>query len=101
MKNKKLPMAIQKRVLDYLTHVRDSFLWDLLFEILTSEIWSRKQTLEDNEIMKQLPHHFRDDINLFINGDILSKVPIFQKSPPGFIKLIASQLVPNIFMPGK
>jgi hypothetical protein len=26
MKNKKLPMAIQKRVLDYLTHVRDSFL---------------------------------------------------------------------------
>jgi voltage-gated potassium channel len=37
---------------------------------------------------------------LFINGEIVNKVPLFAHGSPGFIKCIVSFLQPQIYAPG-
>uniref|UniRef100_A0A6B2KZ58 Cyclic nucleotide-binding domain-containing protein n=1 Tax=Arcella intermedia TaxID=1963864 RepID=A0A6B2KZ58_9EUKA len=83
MKTKNLPPDLKHRIIQYYEH-----------------IWSRKQGGDDDIVMNSLPSMFRMEVCLHLNGEILHKVPLFQESSPGFIKLVASQLTPQIYAPG-
>jgi len=58
-----------------------------------------KGEVDDRFILQELPPHLATEISLFINGDIVHKVPIFKNCPLGFIKLLVSFLKPLIFGP--
>ncbi len=62
MANKHLPLELSQRIQMYYDH-----------------LWSRQQGLDDASILKELPTHLQTAVSLYINAEIISNVPFFQK----------------------
>jgi len=84
MKNKDLPPELRDRIRKYYFH-----------------LWSRQGGMDDESILTELPARLRTEISLEINGAIISKVPFFKDSNPGFISALVSYLKPEIYAPGE
>jgi len=84
MKNKDLPQELRDRIRKYYFH-----------------LWSRQGGMDDESILEELPARLRTEISLEINGAIISKVPFFKDSNPGFISALVGYLKPEIYAPGE
>jgi CRP-like cAMP-binding protein len=77
-----VPKRIRKRV-------------QLYYEYLLS-----KDGMDDSQILSSLPEHLRFDLSLYLNRELIRKVPFFYDSEVGFIRRLAVHLKPQLYSPG-
>jgi len=82
MRERKLSFALRTKVKQYFEH---------LFTIHTN--------FDENEILTDLPDCIRDEVVLFLNRDIVSKIPFFDSSDDSFIAFVVSLMRPQFCIP--
>ena len=80
---RKIPFPLQEKVLDY-----------------QSYLWESRLGYEENVVLENFPNSLKADISMFLNRDIIQKVPLFQNTSEDFIRDIAGELNPIVFSPG-
>ncbi len=83
MKSKKMPKDLVDRVHHYYHY-----------------LWSTRRGYDDAVVLSELPESFRYEFALFLNKNIIEKVPMFKDADPAMIKEILVYLKPCLFAPG-
>lgn len=80
---KHIPKKLRQRVKEYYDH-----------------LWARGDGNDDAAVLRDLPSHLRSEVSVFVNGEIVPKVPFFAHCSAGFIKAVVAHLKPHMFAPG-
>lgn len=80
--DKCLPYQLREKIRDYYNH-----------------LWQSSLGHDENQILSDLPPTLRTEVALFLNRDIIQMVPLFRNAHEDFIRELASQLRPALFMP--
>lgn len=83
MKFRALPDKVQSNIVGYYNYLADT-----------------RQGIDSSEIFAEIPNQLLKEIAMYMNKDVLQKVPLFRNCPPAFIETIATHLQPLVFMPG-
>ncbi len=83
MRSKKMPKLLQERVHHYYNY-----------------LWNTRKGYDDATILSELPESFRYEFALFLNENIIEKVPMFKGAEPALLKEILFFLKPCIYAPG-
>ncbi len=78
-----LPQDVQRRVKDYF-----SYLWDT------------RKGYDEASVFADLPESFKIEFSLFLNKDILERVPLFKGASNAFIKDVVMCLQSSLYLPG-
>ncbi|KAI9179286.1 hypothetical protein H9P43_005949 [Blastocladiella emersonii ATCC 22665] len=62
-------------------------------------LWKRNKGIDAKTIFTDLPTTFQAELALGINGHIISKVPLFQDTEIGFMRMLSLALQPVLFLP--
>jgi signal-transduction protein with cAMP-binding, CBS, and nucleotidyltransferase domain len=84
MRSQRIPLPLQERVRDYY-----SFLWE------------RQRGTDISAVLSDIPHGLSEEILLFLNHDMISRVPIFAHAEELFLREAVRILKPQIFLPGE
>jgi hypothetical protein len=84
MAYRRLPMKLQQRVLNYYEY-----------------LWCRKKGLDEEDMLSTLPESLRTEVSLYLNQDIITKVPFFASCSQDFIRQLVSMLKPRVSIPGE
>jgi hypothetical protein len=79
----RLPAEIKTRVHEYFAY-----------------LWNSRKGLDETDVLKDLPSYLRIEIAMFLNRDIIMKVPLFRGQTDHFISAVVSKLRPRVFLPG-
>eukprot|EP01006_Ploeotia_vitrea_P052046 TRINITY_DN67634_c1_g1_i1.p1 TRINITY_DN67634_c1_g1~~TRINITY_DN67634_c1_g1_i1.p1 ORF type:complete len:596 (-),score=10.26 TRINITY_DN67634_c1_g1_i1:241-2028(-) len=82
MRFRNFPESLNRRVLDYYEY-----------------LWNCRRGLDEAAILMELPNSLREEVALYLNKDIVKKVPLFKDCAPRFINAIAVSLQPFIALP--
>lgn len=63
-------------------------------------LWASRRGYDESSVLEDLPHPLKVQVSLFLNQDIIHKVPIFKGASEDFIKEIILNLEPVVFTPG-
>jgi voltage-gated potassium channel len=83
LKYKNIPIDIQERIRTYYDY-----------------LWESKLIFKESELINELPGSIKTEIALFLNRNLIRKVPLFQKASKAFITEIALALQPQVYIPG-
>lgn len=83
MRYRRVPPQLQRRILDYYEY-----------------LWEKRLGYDESTAISGLPPTLKTEVSLFLNRDILQKVPFFQGASDDFIKAIALEMRPTVFVPG-
>ncbi|ORZ33163.1 cyclic nucleotide-binding-like protein, partial [Catenaria anguillulae PL171] len=64
-------------------------------------LWKRNKGIDAKTIFNDLPTTFQAELALGINGHIISKVPLFQDTEIGFMRMLSLALQPVLFLPNE
>eukprot|EP00762_Andalucia_godoyi_P006348 ANDGO_05834.mRNA.1 Cyclic nucleotide-gated cation channel subunit A len=84
MRFRNIDLNIEKDIVGYYKYLSDT-----------------QQGSSGTDIFSELPSSLFKEISMFLNKDVLQKVPLFKNCPPSFIEMISTKLQPMVFMPGK
>lgn len=84
MQYRKFPISLQNRIHDYYDY-----------------LWYRHKGLDEEEILADLPLSMRTEIALFLNREIIQKIPFFQGASENFINVLVRLLKPQVCSPGE
>ncbi|KAJ1510328.1 Kinesin-like protein kif27 [Coelomomyces lativittatus] len=62
-------------------------------------LWSRNKGVDSKSIFEDFPTTFQAELALDINGTLLAKVPLFQNTEIGFMRMLSLALQPVLFLP--
>ena len=79
-----LPSELQERVLSHYEH-----------------LWERTRGLDDTRILDDLPNYLRQEVLLFLNRDLIQKVPLFGECDRGFVHSLVPRLKPLVCVAGE
>jgi hypothetical protein len=79
-----IPAHLRKRVNDYYCY-----------------LWRRQKGIQETDILGDLSTSLRTEIALYLNKDIVSKVPFFSCCESGFISVLVTMLKPQVSSPGE
>ena len=83
MKYRNIPFDMRDKINNYYTY-----------------LWDSRRGYDESSVLKDLPMPLKTDISLFLNKEIIEKVPIFKGASMAFIKEIILNLEPVVFTPG-
>ncbi|KAE8583832.1 hypothetical protein XENTR_v10020704 [Xenopus tropicalis] len=63
-------------------------------------LWTNKKTVDEREVLKNLPDKLRAEIAINVHLDTLKKVRIFQNCEAGLLVELVLKLRPQVFSPG-
>ncbi|KAM4662783.1 cyclic nucleotide-gated channel alpha-2-like isoform 1-T2 [Discoglossus pictus] len=63
-------------------------------------LWTNKKTVDEREVMKNLPDKLRAEIAINVHLETLKKVRIFQNCEAGLLVELVLKLRPQVFSPG-
>ncbi len=63
-------------------------------------LWQTRRGYEESSVLAELPSSLKTRVSLFLNKDIIEKVPIFEGASDEFIKETIMNLVPVVYTPG-
>jgi len=63
-------------------------------------LWQTRRGYNESSVLAELPSSLKTWVSLFLNKDIIEKVPIFEGASDEFIKETIMNLVPVVFTPG-
>jgi len=83
MKYRNLPLDMQLQINNYYNY-----------------LWNSRKGYDETEVLNDLPIPLKTNVSLYLNKEIIEKVPIFKNAEPAFIREIILQLKPAVFSPG-
>ena len=83
MRYRDIPNDLQKRILDY-----------------NAYLWEKRLGYDESAAIAGLPPTLRAEVSLYLNREIISKVPMFRGASEEFIRAVALEMRPVIFTPG-
>ena len=83
LKTRDVPAALQERVRNYYRY-----------------LWETHRSTATGTLLEELPHTLEVDLALYLNRDILERVPYFANADALFIREIVQRLQPLVFLPG-
>ncbi len=83
MHYRQLPGELQHRVVDYYDY-----------------LWSEGKAVDEQKLFQDLPTGLRREIQLYLNREIIQRVPFFQGMDEGFVRSLVALLKPQVFCPG-
>lgn len=69
-------------------------------ERLIGVIPSNSTGLDETELLADLPTSMKTDIALFLNKEVVEKVPFFKDASENFINVLVRKLKPQVCAPG-
>lgn len=82
MQAKNLPADLQNKVRNYYYY-----------------LWETRRGIDTKNMFEELPHTLTIEISLYLNKDIITKVPIFKEANEIFIREIVQILEPVVYLP--
>lgn len=83
LKEHKVPPTLQQRVRNYQNY-----------------LWETRKGSDEQEVLAYLPKNLRTEVVLFLNKDIIEKVPLFKNANESLIEEIVLALKPILYQPG-
>lgn len=83
MRYRDIPVHLQKRILDY-----------------NAYLWEKRLGYDESSAIAGLPPSLKADVVLFLHRDVIKRVPFFFGASEEFIKAVALEMQPVIFIPG-
>eukprot|EP00762_Andalucia_godoyi_P006366 ANDGO_05842.mRNA.1 Cyclic nucleotide-gated cation channel subunit A len=83
MRFRRLPEDMQKRIQEYFSY-----------------LWQSRRGLDESQVLDDLPGYLRMEIALFLNKDIIEKVPLFKGQNAHFISAVVTKMKPRVVLPG-
>ncbi len=83
MKYRNIPLPLQSKINNYYNY-----------------LWESRRGYDESLVLGQLPAALKTEVSLFLNKEIIQKVPLFKGANTGFIKQIILNLKPMVFTPG-
>jgi Ion transport protein/Cyclic nucleotide-binding domain len=82
LRYKKIPPDLKDKISDYYDY-----------------LWESRRGYDESSILSDLPKPLQTSVSLFLNREIIQKVPIFQGASEEFIKEVILNLKPVVFTP--
>lgn len=83
MRYRNIPSDLQQRILDY-----------------NAYLWEKRLGYDESAAIAGLPPSLRAEVSMFLNREIIEKVPLFKGASEDFIRAVAMEMRPVIFTPG-
>ncbi len=83
MRFRKIPEGLQERVRSYYAY-----------------LWESRRGYDESNVLTDLPGSLKVEVSLFLNKDIIEKVPIFQGANDDLVQQIVMNLRPVVYTPG-
>ena len=83
LKYRNIPFQLQKKINDYYNY-----------------LWESRRGYDESSVLADLPDPLKESVSLFLNKDIIEKVPIFDAASEDLIKDIIMNMTPVVFTPG-
>ena len=83
LKYRSIPPALSDRILSYYNY-----------------IWESRMGYDETVVIQDLPPALKTDVSLYLNRDIIQKVPLFKGASDSLIREIVLELKPFVAMPG-
>lgn len=83
MKYRSIPFDLRDKINNYYTY-----------------LWDSRRGYDESSVLKDLPISLKTNVSLFLNKEIIEKVPIFKGASISLIKEIILNLEPVVFTPG-
>ncbi len=82
MRSQRIPAGMQERVRDYYSYV-----------------WSQQRGIESANVLQEMPSGLTQEILLFLNKDLLSRVSLFRNADDLFLRESVRLMKPCVFLP--
>ena len=82
MNYRKLTKDLQGKVIEYYSY-----------------LWKTRKTIDEDNMLAELPEHLKIEVSLFLNKDIIQKIPFFQHLEEQFINSLVLKLKPKVVLP--
>ena len=83
MRRRSIPGVLQAKVRDYFSY-----------------LWETRGNVGEVDFLDALPGHLGVDLALFLNRDVIEKVPLFRQSDELFLRQVVGLLKSVVFLPG-
>lgn len=83
MNYRSIPPELQRRILDY-----------------NAYLWEKRLGYDESSTIAGLPPNLKTEVLLFLNGDIIERVPFFRGASQELIRAVALEMHPVVFTPG-
>lgn len=83
LKYRNIPLSMQKKINNYYSY-----------------LWESRRGYDESSVLQDLPDHLKVSVSLYLNKEIIEKVPIFEGANEDFIKEIILNLTSMVFTPG-
>ena len=83
LKYRNIPNTLQRKINNYYNY-----------------LWESRRGYDESAVLHDLPVPLKVSVSLFLNKEIIEKVPIFEKASEDLIKDIIMNLTPVVFTPG-
>ncbi len=83
LKYRNIPHDLQKKINDYYNY-----------------LWESRRGYDESSVLGDLPGPLKESVALFLNKDIIEKVPIFESASKDLIKDVVMNMEPVVFTPG-
>jgi voltage-gated potassium channel len=83
LKYRDIPFSLQKKINNYYNY-----------------LWESRRGYDESSVLDELPDPLKVSVSLYINKEIIEKVPIFEHASEDLIKDIILNLEPVVFTPG-
>lgn len=82
LKYRNIPYQLQRKINDYYNY-----------------LWESRRGYDESSVLADLPDPLKESVSLFLNKDIIEKVPIFDAASEDLIKDIIMNMSPVVFTP--
>jgi hypothetical protein len=82
MTMRRIPLDLSSRVINYYEY-----------------LWRSRRGLDENSVLEDLPDFLRGEVAMYLNREIIAKVPIFKDSSKNFLTEVVMHLIPRIALP--
>eukprot|EP00755_Sulcionema_specki_P028763 Sspe_Gene.90626::Locus_62151_Transcript_1_1_Confidence_1.000_Length_2060::g.90626::m.90626/K04950/CNGA3; cyclic nucleotide gated channel alpha 3 len=83
MRYRKISLDMQRRIMEYYNY-----------------LWGSRRGIDEATLIMELPHYLREEVSLYINREIISKVPLFNECDEQFKTAVVIKLIPTVLLPG-
>jgi voltage-gated potassium channel len=84
MRSQRIPADMQERVRDYYSY-----------------LWTKQKGVDVTNVLSEMPNGLSQEILMFLNRDILSRVEIFRDADELFLRESVRLMKPQVFLPGE
>ena len=83
LKYRNIPYGLQKKINDYYNY-----------------LWESRRGYDESSVLTDLPGPLKESVSLYLNKEIIEKVPIFEAASEDLIKEVIMNMEPVVFTPG-